>query len=142
LAGFQDFKAIHNVMKSGALVTTTENQERISKTQSRTTSLTHLKDKCAPVCRIHISFGVNKQLACFNVITTGSVMQSHDLVARAKNQKQISKTQCNKTSFTHFKASVRTRLSHSRQLCLQSAAVIFGSLQSDPQRDAERCVGY
>ena len=142
LAGFQDFKAIRNVMQSGALVATTENQKRISKTQSRTTSLTHLKDKCTPVCRIHISFGVNQQLACFNVITSGSDMQSHDLVARTKNQKQISKTQCNTTSFTHFKTSVSTRLSHSRQLCLQSAAVMFGSLQGDPQRDVERCVDY
>jgi hypothetical protein len=111
--------AIHNVMQSGALVATTENQKRISKTQSRTTSLTHLKDKCTPVCRIHISFGVNQQLACFNVITSGSDMQSHDLVARTKNQKRIFTTQQDTTSMTHFKTSMRTCQSHSRQLWRQ-----------------------
>ena len=85
-------------MQSGALVTRTENQKRVSK-KHNATSLTNAKHQCAPVCRIHVSFGVNEQpesLAVFKAIH--SVMQSGALVTRTENQKRVSKIQRSITS--------------------------------------------
>jgi hypothetical protein len=67
-----------------------------------------IKHKCAPVCRIHVSFSINQQLARFGVTifcvtVKGSEMQSGALASRMKNQKQLSKPQYNKISVTKFK---------------------------------------
>jgi hypothetical protein len=52
----------------------------------------NFEHECAPVCRIHVSFG-NQQLASCRVTFFGSEMQSGALETRTENQKQRSKTQ-------------------------------------------------
>jgi hypothetical protein len=80
-------------MQSGALETRTQNQKWISKAQHSKTSAKKFKYKCALVCRIHVSFGINQQLTCLCVTSTGSLMQSGASATRTENQKWISKTQ-------------------------------------------------
>jgi hypothetical protein len=90
-------------MQSGGLVTKRDNQKRISKTKHITKSVTDFKHKCAPVCRIHVSFPCNKQLTHFSGNITGSFMQSGALKTRAKNQKRIKNTEHNTKSVKKFK---------------------------------------
>ena len=68
-------------MQSGVFITITENQKHISRTQytSYTKSATHFRNKRAPVFRVHVSFGINQQLAHLRVTITGSFMQSGDM---------------------------------------------------------------
>jgi hypothetical protein len=63
-------------MQSGALFARTQNQEQISKSKCNKKSETNFEHRCAQVCRIHVSFGCNQQLASFNAAMTGSIMQS------------------------------------------------------------------
>ncbi len=78
-------------MQSGPLATRTENQKQITK------SAAHFQKKCAPVCRIHVSFAYNQQLANCQLIRyskiRGSEIQSGGALAApgAEYQKQISK---------------------------------------------------
>jgi hypothetical protein len=75
---------------------------RFTKT-NQTKSATHFKNKRAPVCSVHVSFGINQQLALLCVTDTGSFMQSGALVTRTENQEHIPKTQYNTKSAQKFK---------------------------------------
>jgi len=79
--------------QSGVLITGTKNQRQISKTKYKTKSATNFKHKCAPVCRIHVGFGINQQLTRFSETTVCSFHQRGPIATRTENQKQISKTQ-------------------------------------------------
>ena len=110
------------------------------KTQYNKNSATNFEHECAHVCRIHVSFGWNQQLASCRETFPGSVMQSGALLqTRTENQKKISKNKTQQKFSNKFWTWMRTRLSHSRQLRLKSAA---GKLPWDlsRQRHAERCV--
>ena len=63
------------------------------KKQYNTKPVRNFKHKCVLVCRIHVSFGVNQQLARLYVTVLGSVMQSGFFATGTENQKQISKRQ-------------------------------------------------
>jgi len=63
-------------MQSGPLVTGTENQKRISKTQHNAKPVKKFKDEGAHACRIHVSFGFDQQLARLCVTIRSSEMQS------------------------------------------------------------------
>ena len=89
-------------MQSGGLATRYENQKQISKTQHNKKQATNFKHKYAPISCIHVSFGINQQLAYFHVTNRGSEMQSGVLTTRTENQKQIS-TQSNTKQTTIFK---------------------------------------
>ena len=110
------------------------------KTKHKKNSATNFQHECAPVCRIHVSFRWNQQLASCRVTIKGSVMQSGALDTRTENKKKISTSKTQQKFRNKFSTWMRTRLSHSRQLRLKSAA---GKLPCDQcrQRDAERCVG-
>ncbi len=82
-----------SVMQSGAMATRTEHQKQSSKTQYNSKSASNYKHECAPVYRIHISFGINQQLASCRVTITGSNKQSGAMATRTEHQKQSSKTQ-------------------------------------------------
>jgi hypothetical protein len=91
-------------MQSGFSVPRTENQKRVSKTQTSKKSATNFKHRSAPHCRrIHVSFEFNQQLARFRFTMTGSIMQRGEVVPRTKNHRQISKTQRNTKPATNFK---------------------------------------
>ena len=70
-------------------------------------SVINFKHECALVCRIHVSFGINQQLARLCVTTRGSEMQNGRTsmsVTRTENQKRISMTfQHNTKSAASFK---------------------------------------
>jgi hypothetical protein len=109
------------------------------KTKHNKNSATNFEHECAPVCRIHVSFRWNQQLASCRVTITGSVMQSGALVTRTENQMKISKNKTHQKFSNKFWTWMRTSLSHSHQLPLKSAA---GKLPCDhvQQRNAERCI--
>jgi hypothetical protein len=65
-----------SAMQSGELATRTENQMHTSKTKHNTKSAASLQGECLHVCRIHVRFACNQQLAHFRVTNKGSVMQS------------------------------------------------------------------
>jgi hypothetical protein len=72
-------------MQSGFSVPRTENQKRVSKTQTSKKSATNFKYRCARGCRIHVSFEFNQQLARFRFTMTGSIMQRGEVVPRTEN---------------------------------------------------------
>ena len=111
------------------------------KTKHNINSVTNFEHECALVCRIHVSFGWNQQLASCRVTIQGSPMQNGLLATRTENQMKISKNKTQQKFSNKFSTWMRTRLSHSRQLRLKSAA---GKLPCDHsrKRDAERCVGH
>ncbi len=121
---------LYSVMQSGELETRTENQKQISKnTTQHTISNNFWKHKCAPVCRIHVGFGCNEQLAHFNSVNVtirDSDMQSGASSPGTKNQKRISKTQYNTKFITNFKQKHcgRRVQSYSSRLFTQFARVI------------------
>ena len=111
------------------------------KTKYNKNSVTNFEHECAPVLRIHVSFGWNQQLASCRLTFQGSEMQSGALVTKTENQMKISKNKTQQKFSNKFSTWMRTSLSHSRQLPLKSAA---GKLPCDHsrQRHAERCVGH
>ena len=111
------------------------------KTKHNKNSVTNFQHECAPVCRIHVSFRWNQQLASCRVTMIGSVMQSGALDTRTENQMKISENKTQQKFSNKFWTWMRTCLSHSRQLPLKSAAVKLPCDHSW-QRDAERCVGH
>ena len=116
-------------------------RRKYRKTKHNKNSATNFEHECAPVCRIHVSFGWNQQLASCRVTIPGSPMQSGALHTRTENQKKISKNKTQQKFSNKFWTWMRTGLSHSRQLRLKSAA---GKLPCDHSRqpNAERCVAY
>ena len=110
------------------------------KTKHNKNSVTNFQHECALVCRIHVSFRWNQQLANCRLTIQGSVIQSGALETRTENKKKISKNKTQQKFSNKFSSWMRTRSSHSRQLPLKSAA---GKLPCDHvrQRNAERCFG-
>ncbi len=116
-------------------------RSKYRKTKHNKNSVTNFQHECALVCRIHVSFRWNQQLASCRVTITGSAMQSGALATRTENQMKTSKNKTHQKFSSKFSTWMRTRLSHSRQLPLKSAA---GKLQCDHyrQRNAERCFDH
>ena len=59
-------------------------RRKYRKTKHNKNSATNFEHECAPVCRIHVSFACNQQLACCRETITGSEMQSGALATRTK----------------------------------------------------------
>ena len=116
-------------------------RRKYRKTKHNKNSVTNLEHECAPVCRIHVSFGWNQQLASCRVTFQGSVMQSGAFDTRTENQMKISKNKTQQKFSNKLQTWMRTCLSHSRQLPLKSAA---GKLPCAHyvQRHAELCIGH
>ena len=89
------------------------------KTKYNKNSVTNFEHECAPVLRIHVSFGWNQQLASCRVTIQGSAMQSGALATRTENQKKISK---NKTQ-QKFSNKFQTRMQQHKSAVLQVALV-------------------
>jgi hypothetical protein len=108
-----------SVMQSGVLETRTENQKKISKNKTQQNSVTNFQHECAPVLRIHVSFGRNQQLASCRVTIHGRDMQSGVLGTRTENQMKISK---NKTQ-QKFSNKLQTRMQQHKNAVLPVALV-------------------
>ena len=96
-----------SVMQSGALVTRTENQEHIPKTQYSAKSAKKFKNKRAPVSCVHVRFGINQQLEHLCVTFPCREMQSGVSISITENQKHISRTQY--TSYTKSATNFRNK---------------------------------
>ena len=116
-------------------------RRKYRKTKHNKNSVTNFEHECAQVCRIHVSFGWNQQLASCRVTIFGSEMQSGALATKTENQMEISKNKTQQKFRNKFSTWMRTCSLHSRQLWLKSAA---GKLPCDHyrQRNAERCIGH
>jgi hypothetical protein len=109
------------------------------KTKRNKDTVSKFQHECAPVLRIHVSFRWNQQLASCRETITGSAMQSGVVGTRTEYQMKVSENKTQQKISNKFWTWKRTRLSHSRQLRLKSAA---GKLPFDHnrQRNAERFV--
>jgi hypothetical protein len=68
---------------------------RVRGRKYNTKSESNFKNKCAPVCRIHVSFAYNQQPAHCRITHKGSAMKSGFLATKTENRKQMSKSKYN-----------------------------------------------
>ncbi len=100
-------------------------RRKYRKTKHNKNSVTMFEHECTPVCRIHVSFRWNQQLASCRVTIHCSFMQSGALATRTENKKKISVNKTQQKFSNKF-----SKMNAHRSVAFTSASAEISSWQA------------